>query len=79
MLDAKILFYHYSEGFLSLQNSQGLFFTADTGLRFKVIGGFQTGFQWTVRYNTAPAPGTSDTDNLYLVTLGYVFDTSRKR
>jgi putative salt-induced outer membrane protein YdiY len=79
MLDAKMLFYHYEEGFLSLQNSQGLFFTADTGLRFKVIGGVQTGFQWTVRYNTAPAPGTSDTDNLYLVTLGYVFDTSRKR
>ena len=49
----------------------------DTG--FKLIAGFLTGFQWTLRYNSRPAPGTTDTDNLYLLTLGYAFDTSRKR
>jgi len=79
MLDAKMLLYHFEEGFLSLQSTQGLYYTSDTGLRFKVIGGLQTGFQWTMRYNSVPAPGTSSTDNLYLITLGYGFDTSRKR
>ena len=79
MLDGAMTFYHYQEGFWSPNNTQGLYFTADNGLRFKIIGGFQAGFQWTLRYNSVPAPGTADTDNLYLVTLGYGFDTSRKR
>jgi len=44
------------EGFQSLQNSQDLYWTADTGMRFKVIGGLVSGFQWTVRYNKNPPP-----------------------
>lgn len=79
MLDAMMTLYHYQEGFMSFKNAKDYYFTSDTGLRFKLLGGFTTGFQWTVRYNSAPAPGTSDTDNLYLITLGYAFDTSRKR
>ncbi len=79
MLDAKMMLYHYEEGFISFKNTKDFYFTADTGLRFKIWGNFMTGFQWTVRYNGIPAPGTTDTDNLYLITLGYSWDTSRKR
>jgi Protein of unknown function, DUF481 len=33
----------------------------------------------TTRYNSNPAADTEKTDNLYLLTLGYNFDTTRKR
>lgn len=75
----QVSLYHFQEGFQSLANSKDLYLTADTGLRFKVWGGLVSGFQWTMRYNKNPPPGVSDTDNLYLITLGYSFDTSRKQ
>jgi putative salt-induced outer membrane protein YdiY len=75
----QVSLYHFQEGFQSVANSKDLYLTADTGLRFKVWGGLVSGFQWTMRYNKNPPPGVSDTDNLYLITLGYSFDTSRKQ
>ncbi|BCA55419.1 conserved exported protein of unknown function [Nitrospira sp. KM1] len=78
-LDDRVAIYHFQEGFPSIQNSKDYYITADTGVRFKIVAGFVTGFQWTLRYNSRPAAGTTDTDNLYLLTLGYSFDTSRKR
>lgn len=75
----QVSLYHFQEGFQSLANSKDLYLTADTGLRFKIWGGLVSGFQWTMRYNKNPPPGISDTDNLYLITLGYSFDTSRKQ
>ncbi|HEU4684468.1 MAG TPA: DUF481 domain-containing protein [Nitrospira sp.] len=78
-LDEKIALYHFHEFFPSLQNTQDYYLTADTGVRFKIIAGFVSGFQWTFRFNSRPAPGTRDTDNLYIWPLGYTFDTARKR
>jgi hypothetical protein len=51
----------------------------DNGVRVKILGGLASGFQVTTRYNNRPPAGTTDTDNLYLFTLGYTFDTTRKR
>jgi putative salt-induced outer membrane protein YdiY len=79
ILDDKVTLYHFLEGFPSLQNTSDVYITADTGARFKIWQGFVTGFQWTIRYNSRPAAGTKDTDNLYLLTLGYSFDTSLRR
>jgi putative salt-induced outer membrane protein YdiY len=77
--DDKVTLYHFQEGFPSLQDTNDIYITADTGVRFKIIAGFVSSFQWTIRYNSRPAAGTKDTDNMYLLTLGYAFDTSRKR
>jgi putative salt-induced outer membrane protein YdiY len=74
-----ITLYHFSELFPSVQNTSDVFLTMDNGVRFKIWQGFISSFQMTTRYNTRPAPGTGDTDNLYLITLGYAFDTTRKR
>jgi putative salt-induced outer membrane protein YdiY len=79
LLDDRITLYHYNEIFPSLQNSSNFFLTMDNGVRFKIWDGFVSGFQVTTRYNNTPAIGTGDTDNLYLWTLGYSFDTTRKR
>jgi putative salt-induced outer membrane protein YdiY len=75
----QVSLYHFQEGFQSFSNTNDLYITADTGLRFKIWGGLVSGFQWTLRYNKNPPPQISDTDNLYLITLGYSFDTSRKQ
>lgn len=74
-----VTLYHFSEFFPSLQNFSDVFFTMDNGVRFKIWQGFISSFQVTTRYNSRPAPGTTDTDNLYLITLGYALDTTRKR
>jgi putative salt-induced outer membrane protein YdiY len=77
--DDRITLYHYDEIFPSLQNTSNYFLTMDNGVRFKIWQGFASGFQVTTRYNSIPAAGTGDTDNMYLMTLGYSFDTTRKR
>lgn len=79
MLDDRITFYHYNEFYPSMQNASNYYLTMDNGLRFKIWEGFVSGIQVTTRYNSRPAPGTGDTDNLYLFTLGYSFDTTKKR
>jgi hypothetical protein len=75
----RITIYHFSEFFPSVQNTSDYFLTMDNGARFKVWAGFVSSFQITTRYNSQPAGGTGSTDNLYLMTLGYAFDTTRKR
>lgn len=75
----RITIYHFSELFPSLQNTSDVFLTMDNGVRLKIWKNFVSSFQMTTRYNTRPAPGTGDTDNLYLITLGYALDTTRKR
>lgn len=79
LLDDRITLYHFNEFYPSLQNASNYFLTMDNGVRFKIWEGFVSGLQVTTRYNSRPAPGTGDTDNLYLFTLGYSFDTTRKR
>ena len=79
ILDDRITFYHFDEVYPSLQNTKNYYLTMDNGVRFKLFEGFVSGFQVTTRYNSNPARGTGDTDNMYLWTLGYNFDTTRKR
>ena len=79
LLDDRITLYHFSEFYPSLQNTRNYYLTMDNGVRFKIFEGFVSGFQVTTRFNSNPARGTGDTDNMYLWTLGYNFDTTRKR
>ena len=79
LFDDRVTFYHNQEGYQSLQNSRDWYLTMDNGVRLKIIKGFVSGVQVTTRYNNNPPANTTDTDNLYLMTLGYSFDTSRKR
>jgi putative salt-induced outer membrane protein YdiY len=79
IFDDRVTIYHYHEIFPSLQTFSDFFFTMDNGIRFKILEGLASGFQVTTRYNNRPPAGTLPTDNLYLLTLGYAFDTTRKR
>ncbi len=75
----RITLFHHNEIFPSVQNASDFFFTMDNGVRLKILAGLTSGFQVNTRYNNRPPAGTSDTDNLYLLTLGYAFDTTRTR
>ncbi len=79
LFDGRVTLYHYNEIFPSVQNASDFFFTMDNGVRMKILAGLASGFQVTTRYNNRPPAGTGDTDNLYLLTLGYAFDTTRAR
>ena len=79
ILDERITFYHYDEIFPSIQNTKDFYLTSDQGVRFKLFGNLVSGFQLTYRYNNMPPPGVRSSDTLLLATLGYAFDTSRKR
>lgn len=79
LLDDRITLYHFDEFYPSIEDFSDYYLTMDNGVRFKIFDGFVSSFQITTRYNSRPAPGTGDTDNLYLITLGYSFDTTRKR
>jgi putative salt-induced outer membrane protein YdiY len=79
ILDERMTFYHYQEFYPSLQDTKSYYMTMDNGVRFNIIAGFVSSIQVTTRYNSTPAQGTGDTDNLYLLTLGYSFDTTKKR
>lgn len=79
LFDERVTLYHFSEFYPSLQNTKNYYLTMDNGVRFKIFEGLVSGFQVTTRYNSNPARGTGDTDNMYLWTLGYNFDTTRKR
>jgi putative salt-induced outer membrane protein YdiY len=79
ILDERMTFYHYQEFYPSLQNTKSYYLTMDNGVRFRIFEGFVSSIQVTTRYNSTPAQGTGNTDNLYLLTLGYNFDTTRKR
>jgi putative salt-induced outer membrane protein YdiY len=79
LFEDHVTIYHFSEFFPSVQNTSDYFVTMDNGARFKIWEGFVSSFQVTTRYNSQPAAGTGSTDNLYLMTLGYSFDTTRKR
>lgn len=77
--DERITLYHYQETYPSLQNFKDFYLTMDNGVRLKLFDGLTSSIQVTTRYNNNPPPGTTDTDNLYLVSFGYSFDTRRKR
>jgi len=79
LFDGRVTLYHYNEIFPSLQTFSDFYYTMDNGFRLKILGSLASGFQVTTRFNNRPPAGTGDTDNLYLLTLGYAFDTTRKR
>jgi putative salt-induced outer membrane protein YdiY len=79
LFDGKIALHHDDEMFPSLQNFSEFYFTMNNGVHFKIFGGLTSGFQVTTRYDNRPLAGKTKTDNLYLLTLGYAFDTTRKR
>lgn len=69
-----IQFFHFHEGYQSLQESDDLFIRSHTGLRFPLSPAFQATLQYDYDWDNTPAPGEEKDDSRYLFTLGYTFD-----
>jgi len=73
-LPERIAFFHNQEGYPSFENSDDIYISTETGLRFKIWAGFIATAQVNWRWDNTPAPGRERSDTLYLATLGYAFE-----
>jgi hypothetical protein len=54
-----------------LENSKDFYILTNTGAALNLNAHFIIKPQVTWRYNNAPAPGTTGSDTIYLITFGY--------
>lgn len=73
ILQKIIQFFHFHEGYQSLQESDEFFIRSRTGLRFPLTPVFQATLQYDYDYDNSPSPGEERDDSKYLFTLGYTF------
>ncbi len=70
----KIAFFHYQEGYFSLEDFGDMNLRTEQGLRFTVLKDFYTTFQANVTYDNMPSPGFKTTDTALIFGLGYNFN-----
>ena len=67
----KIEFFHFHEGFVSLEDADDLFIRARTGLRFPLYKQFKATAQFNYDWDNQPAPGDEKGDEMYVFSVGY--------
>ncbi len=70
----KIRFFHLSEAYYSLTESDTWFLLTEQGLRFTLVGSLFANLEFDYDYNNKPAPGNEKSDYAYIIGLGYDFD-----
>jgi len=70
----RVTFFHFHEGYPSLEDLKDFYITSATGFRFNLTGNFNAGVQVNYRYDSTPSEGNRRGDALYLLTLGYSFE-----
>lgn len=71
----RVTFFHIDEGYPSLEDLSDIYITTQQGVRLAIWNNFIATFQFNWEWDTTPAAGFGRQDTLYLVTLGYSFDT----
>jgi putative salt-induced outer membrane protein YdiY len=73
-LDKTIQLFHRDEVFLSLEDTGDYIIRTRTGLRLRLVKGINATFQYNWEYDNAVPPDEEETDQRYLVTVGYEYD-----
>jgi putative salt-induced outer membrane protein YdiY len=73
LLKDKIDFFHFQEGYFSLEDVEDMNLITEQGLRFMVLEDFYTALQVNVAYDNMPSPGFKSTDTAVIFGLGYNF------
>jgi len=73
--DKFIQFFHFNEGFLGVEDTDDILIRSRTGFRIPVYKAFNVTFQINYDWDKRPSPGLKKTDWMYILTLGYQFDT----
>ncbi len=65
--------YHFHEGYISLENSDNMFFKSRTGIRVPLFDHLSASLQYNWDWEKSPAPGREKVDKSLIFTLGYLF------
>ena len=72
--DKAFQFFHFHEGFVSLENTDDLFIKSRTGIRVPLFEHLTATLQYNVDWDRSPSPGREKTDSALMFTLGYLFE-----
>ncbi len=66
-------FFHFHEGLVGLEDTNDVFISSRTGLRFPLLERFNATVQFNYDWDNSPPAGTRKGDENYIFTLGYAF------
>ncbi len=72
--DKAFQFFHFHEGFISLEDSDDLFIKSRTGFRVPLFDHFNATLQYNLDWEKTPSVGREKSDKTLMFTLGYSFD-----
>ena len=76
LLDKKIQFFHFHEGFVSIEDTEDMFIRSRTGFHIPLYKNFKATVQYNYDWDKSPAPGREKADEAFLFTLGYAWDVN---
>jgi putative salt-induced outer membrane protein YdiY len=71
----RVTFFHFQEGLVGFEDFDDVNIYTETGFRFAIWNNFVATAQVNWRWDNTPSPGFERDDTLYLLSLGYSFDT----
>lgn len=72
--DKAFQFFHFHEGFISIEDTDDLFIKSRTGIRVPLYDHFNATLQYNLNWDRSPSPGREKTDEVLMFTLGYQFE-----
>ena len=69
----RVQFFHGHDGYFGVTGDDNLFVRTQNGVRISLAAGFVTTLRGDLDYDRSPAPGRSNTDRTFSLTLGYRF------
>ena len=69
--DKAFQFFHFHEGYVSLEDTNDIFIKSRTGIRVPLFVHFNATLQYNLDWEKSPAPGRDKTDRTLMFTLGY--------
>ena len=73
LFDKFLQFFHFHEGYVSLEDTSNILIRSRTGLRIPVYKSLSVTAQYNFDWDSEPAPGREKVDTRYIFTLGYQY------
>lgn len=74
IVPGEVSFFHFHEGFPSLENGKDLYITTEQGVRFKLMENLIAAIHVNWRWDNTPSDGFGRSDTTYMFTLGFTYD-----
>ena len=71
--EKSLQFFHFQEGYVSLEDTDEILFRSRTGFRIPVYKSFNVTAQYNFDWDSEPAPDKERTDTAYIFTIGYQY------